>query len=82
MRKSIDFRLVEVPPGDDDDLVPMSWIVGVADTFDDAEPRVFVVAEEQGQSNTRQTLYLTAEQTRTLRAALASALREIGEPPD
>jgi hypothetical protein len=78
MKKSIDFQLVEPPPGDDD-LPPMSWIVGVADVFEDAVPRVFLVLEEQGQAGYGQTVHLDATQARAVRAAIATALREMGE---
>jgi len=44
MKKSIDFAMLDPAPSDDD-LPGMSWIVGVADLFDDAVPRVFVVTE-------------------------------------
>jgi hypothetical protein len=81
MRKSIDFALLDAPPSDDDDLPAMSWIVGVADVFDDAVPRVFVVSEEQGRNGYGQTLYLTESDVRRLRVALANALREFGADP-
>lgn len=83
MRKSIDFRLVDPPPTDDpDEYPPMSWIVGVADVFDDAVPRVFLVVEEQGRAGYGQSLHLDADQARTLRATLGAALAEVGEPSD
>ena len=81
MRKSIDFAMVGAPPTDDDDLAAMSWVVGVADVFDDAVPRVFVVVEEQGPRREGYTLYLDEEQARRLRAALATALKEFGALP-
>jgi hypothetical protein len=59
----------------------MSWIVGVADVFEDAVPRVFLVLEEQGQAGYGQTVHLDAVQARAVRAAIASALREMGEDP-
>ena len=80
MRKSIDFGLLDAPPSDDE-LPAMSWIVGVADVFDDAVPRVFVVAEQQGRNGYGQTLYLGEDDARRLRAALATALREFGAAP-
>ena len=81
MRKSIDFDKVPAPPTDDDDLVDMSWVVGVADVFDDATPRVFVVVEEQGPRREGYTVYLDEHQARRLRAALATALKEFGAAP-
>jgi hypothetical protein len=78
VKKSIDFQLVEPPPGEDD-LPAMSWIVGVADVFEDAVPRVFVVLEEQGRPGTGHTVHLTAAQARAVRAAVAAGLREMGE---
>jgi hypothetical protein len=80
MKKSIDFANVDAPPSDDD-VAAMSWIVGVADVFDDAVPRVFVVTEEQGRNGTGLTLYLDEGEARRLRAALSVALREFGADP-
>ena len=80
MKKSIDFVLLDSPPSDDD-VPPMSWIVGVADVFDDAVPRVFVITEEQGRNGYGHTLYLDETEARRLRTALATALREFGADP-
>jgi hypothetical protein len=80
MKKSIDFAMLDPAPSDDD-LPGMSWIVGVADVFDDAVPRVFVITEEQGRNGYGQTLYLDESEARRLRAALATALREFGAEP-
>ena len=56
-------------------------IVGVADVFDDAVPRVFVITEEQGRNGYGHTLYLDETEARRLRTALATALREFGADP-
>ena len=80
MKKSIDFAMLDSPPSDED-LPPMSWIVGVEDTFDDAVPRVFVVSEEQGRNGYGHTMYFDETEARRLRAALATAMREFGADP-
>lgn len=80
MRKSIDFGNLDAPPSDDD-LTAMSWIVGVADIFDDAVPRVFLVSEEQGQAGQGRTLYLDETDARRVRAAIKRALEEFGADP-
>lgn len=82
MRKSIDFANVDPPPSDDDEIPGMSWIVGVADIFDDALPRVFIVSEEAGRNGTGHTLYLDEEEARRLRKAIGTALREFGASVD
>ncbi len=82
MRKSIDFANVDAPPSDDDEIPSMSWIVGVADIFDDSVPRVFVVSEELGRNGTGLTLYLTEDEARRLRKAIGTALREFGAAAD
>jgi hypothetical protein len=79
MRRSIDFALVGGPPSDDDHP-DLAWSVMIGDDYDDAEPRVLVVVEEQGRPAEGLTLHLSPDDARRLRAALGAALREIGEP--
>lgn len=81
MRRSIDDARVPVPPGREDDEVPVSWAVGIVDDYDDAEPRVHLVVEEVGGAGLGFAAHLDPEHARRLRLALASALREMGEDP-
>lgn len=80
MRRSIDFALVAGPASDDDDHPDLAWSVMIGDDYDDAEPRVLVVVEEQGRPAEGFTLHLAPDDARRLRAAIGAALREIGEP--
>ena len=82
MRRSIDdfpASPTDVPPGLDDDLAPVSWAVAISDDYDDAEPRVVLTVEEVGRPGTGLVTHLSPTVARRLRAALADALREIGE---
>ena len=84
MRRSIDDHpatSTDVPPGLEDDLVPVSWAVAISDDYDDADPRVVLTVEEVGRPGTGLVTHLSPTVARRLRAALADALHEIGEPP-
>lgn len=84
MRRSIDDHPAgpgDVPPGLEDDLVPVSWAVAISDDYDDAAPRVVLTVEEVGRAGTGLVTHLSPTTARRLRIALADALREIGEPP-
>ncbi len=81
MRRSIDDALDDHPPGDDE-RPPVSWAVALSDDCDacgDGELRVVVTMEEAGRKGTGLVAHLAPETARRLRAALAAALREIGE---
>ena len=83
MRRSIDDHpatSADVPPGLEDDLVPVSWAVAISDDYDDAEPRVVLTVEEVGRPGTGLVTHLSPAVARRLRVALADALKEIGEP--
>ncbi len=83
MRRSIDdypFRDGDLPPGADD-ADRLSWGVAISDDYDDAEPRVVLTLEEIGRPGQGLVAHLGAVQVRRLRAALADALREVGEAP-
>ncbi len=83
MRRSIDDHpalAADVPPGLQDDLVPVSWAVAISDDYDDADPRVVLTVEEVGSPGTGLVSHLSPAVARRLRVALRDALREIGEP--
>jgi hypothetical protein len=83
MRRSIDDHPAtadDIPPGLEDDLVPVSWAVAISDDYDDAEPRVVLTVEEVGRAGAGLVTHLTPTIARRLRVALADALKEIGEP--
>ena len=83
MRRSIDDHpatAADVPPGLEDDLVPVSWAVAISDDYDDTGPRVLLTVEEVGRPGTGLVAHLSADIARRLRVALADALHEIGEP--
>ena len=82
MRRSIDDSKDD-HPDNDDERPPASWAVAIADDCDgcDAE-RVVVTVEEMGRAGAGVVLHLNADTARRLRAALASALREIGQRTD
>lgn len=85
MRRSIDDHPADptdLPPGMEDELVPVSWAVAVSDDYDDAEPRVVLTVEEVGRAGQGLAAHLSPTIARRLRAALRDALREIGESVD
>src|SRR5262245_57783608 len=81
MRRSIDDALDD-HPADDDERPPMSWAVAVSDDCDACgmgEPRVVLTIEEAGRAGLGLVAHLAPDTARRLRAALTSALKEIGE---
>lgn len=81
MKKSIDFSLDD-HPDDDPEQSRMAWAVAVRDDCDACDDlRVELTVEEQGRPGAGAMSHLSPDSTRRLRAALAAALREIGEPP-
>lgn len=84
VRRSIDdypFEEADLPPGEDDDIMRVSWAVAISDDYDDAAPRVVLTVEEVGRAGAGLVAHLGPELTRRLRGALHDALRELGEPP-
>lgn len=80
MRRSIDDDQIDVPSTDDaDGLAPVNWAVSICDDYDDAEVRVQLTVEEVGAAGTGLVAHLTPAQTRRLRLALRSALKELGQ---
>ena len=81
MRRSID-DATDDHPADEDDRPPASWAVAVSDDCEacgDAALRVVLTLEEVGRSGLGLVAHLAPATARRLRAALAAALREIGE---
>ncbi|HKA93280.1 MAG TPA: hypothetical protein VKE97_05720 [Acidimicrobiia bacterium] len=83
MRKSID-DAVDDHPADDDERPPVSWAIAVSDDCDACgagEVRIVLTVEEQGRAGSGLVAHLAPDTARRLRAALADALRELGEGP-
>ena len=60
----------------------MSWSVNLSDDCDGcADLRIEVTLEDEGANGTGVTAHLAPATARRVRAALAAALREIGEDP-
>ncbi len=82
MRRSIDDALDD-HPADDDERPPVSWAVALSDDCDGCgvgELRVVLTLEEQGHHGSGLVAHLAPATARRLRAALAAALSELGEP--
>src|SRR6476619_7403564 len=81
MRKLADYGIDDHPP-DDPERVQITWIVAMLDDCEECEdPRIELTVEEAGQPGTGLVGHLSPATARRLRAALATALREIGEDP-
>jgi hypothetical protein len=80
MKKLADNGIDDHPP-DDPDRVPLAWAVAV---LDDCEPcdglRIELTVEEAGHPGAGLVGHFSPASARRLRAALATALKEIGEP--
>jgi hypothetical protein len=80
VKKSIDFFLDDHPDGDDE-RPRTAWAVSVVDDCDGCDDlRVELNLEEEGGHGTGITAHLSAATARRMRAAMAAALHEIGEP--
>ncbi len=81
MRRSIDDS-IDDHPDDDDERPPVSWAVALSDDCDACgigEPRVVLTMEEVGRAGLGLVAHLAPATARRMRAAIAAALREIGE---
>ena len=81
MKKSIDFAFDDHTG--DDERGRTAWVVAIMDdceTCDDL--RVELTLEEEGRAGAGVIAHLAPATARRMRAALAAALRDIGEPPD
>jgi len=82
MRRSIDDALDDHPV--DEERPAVQWVVGLTDdpeASDDGEPRVSVTLEERGRAGLGIVAHLAPSNARRMRAAIAAALREVGEEP-
>ncbi len=81
MRRSIDDSVDDHPEGDEE-RNPTSWAVALSDDCEacgDGELRVVLTVEEIGRPGYGIVAHLAPDTARRLRAALAAALKEIGE---
>lgn len=70
-------------PRDDPERAQVSWAVAALDDCDECgEPRIELTVEEVGSPGAGIVGHLAPRTARQLRAALGSALREIGERED
>jgi hypothetical protein len=68
-------------PADDSERAQAAWAVAAFDDCDEcADLRVELTVEEVGRPGTGLVAHLAPATARQLRAALATALKEIGEP--
>ena len=81
MKKSIDYAFDDHPE-DDEERPRVAWSVAVLDDCEGCDDlRVELVVEEEGNSGTGLVGHFAPATARRLRAALAAALREVGEEP-
>ena len=82
MKKLADYG-ADDHPADDPERAQASWTVALLDDCEGCDDlRVEVTLEEVGQAGRGVVAHLAPATARRLRAALATALRELGEPPD
>jgi hypothetical protein len=88
VKKSIDFGFDDHggeggdQGGDDDERGRVAWAVAIVDDCEGCgDLRVELTVEEEGRSGTGLAVHLAPATARRLRAALASALRDVGEEP-
>jgi len=80
VRKFIDEALDDHPT--DEDKAAVNWVVAVSDDCEGCNDiRVVVTVEEHDRKGDGLVAHLGADGARRLRAALATALRELGEAP-
>lgn len=80
MKQSVDFALDD-HPADDDERPAASWTVAVSDDCDACgDLRVELTLEEAGSAGAGVVAHLSPASARRLRAAIATALKDIGEP--
>jgi hypothetical protein len=80
VKRSIDFGLDDHPDHPSDERTTMAWAVAIADdceTCDDL--RVELTIEEKGRAGEGLTAHLSTATARRVHAALASALKDLGE---
>lgn len=78
MKQSVDFALDDHPA--DGERARVSWAVAITDDCEDCDDlRVELTVEEEGRRGAGLTAHLAPESARRLRAALTTALKELGE---
>jgi hypothetical protein len=81
VKRSIDFSFDD-HPDDDEEKARVAWAVAAVDDCDGCDDlRVEVTLEDAGANGTGVTAHLAPDTARRVRAALATALREVGEDP-
>ena len=81
MKKLADYGLDDHPP-DDPERAQLAWAVAVLDDCDECNDlRVELTVEEAGRPGAGLVGHFSPATARRLRAALATALRDIGEDP-
>ena len=82
MKKLADYGTDDHPPGDPE-RAPAAWSVVLFDDCDECgDLRVELTLEEAGQPGRGVVAHLAPATARRLRAALATALRDMGEAVD
>lgn len=80
MRRSIDFSIDDHPS--DEDRAQSAWSVVVLDDCDGCGDLIVeLVIEDRGNPGAGHSAHLRPDTARRVRAAIAAALREIGEEP-
>jgi len=82
VKKLADYGLDDHPEGDPE-RAQAAWAVAAMDDCDECDDvRIELTLEESGKPGAGITGHLSPTTARRLRAALAQALRELGEPVD
>ncbi len=80
MKKLADYG-VDDHPSDDPERTQAAWAVAILDDCEEcADLRVELTLEEAGAAGRGVVAHLSPDTARRLRAALATALKEMGEP--
>jgi hypothetical protein len=80
MKKLADYGLDD-HPADDPDRAQVAWAVAALDDCDECgDLRIELTVEEAGKPGAGLVGHLSPDTARRLRAALATALKEMGEP--
>jgi hypothetical protein len=80
VRKQIDYGLDD-HAADDPERARVAWAVAALDDCDECgDIRIELTLEEEGRAGTGVAAHLSAASARRVRATLARALAEVGEP--
>ena len=80
MKKSVDFALDDHPDHPSDERTTVAWAVAIMDDCDACDDlRIELTLEEKGRPGEGVVAHLAPQTARRLHAALATALRELGE---